>query len=168
MLSSTALPKTRAPQSRKTFLKENLMSIRRTRRSAVVLFTILGFFTAFLLGTHFVSKASTESGPLVENQTSQGTAPDLATGKVTMHAAGRGKPLYNLSDGTQMPVTFRGLESAVEALSLGLAEPRALSSGDLDRNGTPDVVAGYAYNGAGIITIQQGNPDPYAPADDSI
>src|SRR5262249_54470416 len=70
-----------------------------------------------------------------------GVNPDRGkAGEVTMHAAGRGKPLYNFSDGTRMSVDFRGQDSAVRALSSGVAEPRALSSGDLDGNGTPDVV----------------------------
>ena len=30
------------------------------------------------------------------------------------------------------------------------------------------MVAGYAFNGAGMITLQRGNPDAFAPADDSV
>ncbi len=67
-----------------------------------------------------------------------------------------------------MSVTYRGDQAAVAALQSGGAQARALASADFDRNGTPDVVAGYAYNGAGIITLQRGNPDAFAPADDSV
>ena len=57
---------------------------------------------------------------------------------------------------------------ATAALQNGAAQARALASADFDRNGTPDVVAGYAFNGAGMITLQRGNPDAFAPADDSV
>ena len=30
------------------------------------------------------------------------------------------------------------------------------------------MVAGYSFNGAGMITVQRGNPDAFAPADDSV
>ncbi|HKV35207.1 MAG TPA: hypothetical protein VJP89_12810, partial [Pyrinomonadaceae bacterium] len=87
---------------------------------------------------------------------------------VTVHAAGRGKPFLNLQDGREMGVTYRGDQAAVAALQSGAAQARALASGDFDRNGTPDVVAAYAFNGEGIITLQRGNPDAFAPADDSV
>src|SRR6185295_12399567 len=45
---------------------------------------------------------------------------------------------------------------------------RSLGSADFDLNGTPDLVAGYAFNGAGMITLQRGNPDAFAPTDDSV
>src|SRR3954471_15592636 len=57
--------------------------------------------------------------------------------------------------------SFHGNERAIEALRSGQAEPRVLASGDLDGNATPDVVAGYAYRGTGIVTLQRGNPDAF-------
>ena len=67
-----------------------------------------------------------------------------------------------------MTVTYRGDQAAVAALQSGAAQARALASADFDRNGTPDVVAAYAFNGAGIITLQRGNPEAFAPTDDSV
>ena len=87
---------------------------------------------------------------------------------VTVQAAGRGKPFLNLQDGREMSVTYRGDQAAVAALQNGAAHARALASADLDRNGTPEVMAAYAFNGAGIITVQRGNPDAFAPASDSV
>src|SRR5258705_6490978 len=87
-------------------------------------------------------------------------------GQVTVHAAGRGKPFLNLQDGREMSVNYRGAQEAAAALQSGSA--RALASADFDRNGTPDVVAGYAADGAGVITLQRGNPDAFAPTDDSV
>ncbi|HEX7295749.1 MAG TPA: hypothetical protein VF251_08365, partial [Pyrinomonadaceae bacterium] len=85
----------------------------------------------------------------------------------TVHAAGRGKPFLNLQDGREIGVTYRGDQAAIAALQSG-AQARALASADFDSNGTPDVVAGYSFNGAGIITLQRGNPDAFAPTDDSV
>jgi hypothetical protein len=87
---------------------------------------------------------------------------------VTVQAANRGKPFLNLQDGRGMSVTYRGDQAAVVALQSGGAQARALASADFDRNGTPDVVAGYSYNGAGIISLQRGNPDAFAPTSDSV
>src|SRR5262249_11002921 len=64
-------------------------------------------------------------------------------------------------------VSFTGESGADEVLASNGTQPVALASGDIDRNGTPDVVIGYANGDAGILTIQRGNPDAYAPADDS-
>ena len=88
--------------------------------------------------------------------------------QVTVHAANRGRSFFNLQDGHEMTVTYRGDQAAVAALQSGAAQARALASADFDLNGTPDVVAGYSYNGAGILTVQRGNPDAFAPTDDSV
>ena len=89
-------------------------------------------------------------------------------GAITVHAAGRGKPFLNLRDGREGSVNYSGDKQAAGALQSGAAQARSLASADFDRNGTPDVVAGYAFNGAGLITLQRGNPDAFAPADDSV
>src|SRR4051812_24739677 len=83
----------------------------------------------------------------------------------TVQVSGRGKPFFNFLVGAQAPVPFRGQDSGAAALQSGQAEPRALASADLDGNGTPDVVAGYALGTTGLVTIQRGNPDAYAPKD---
>src|ERR1044072_5307268 len=80
-------------------------------------------------------------------------------GQVTVQAAGRGRPFLNLKDGRDMTVTYRGDRGAATALQTGAARPRSLASADFRRSGIPDVVAGYSYNGGGIITLQHGNPD---------
>jgi hypothetical protein len=74
-----------------------------------------------------------------------------AKDSVTVQAAGRGRAFLNFQDGHEMSVTYRGDQAAVAALKSGGAQPRALASADFDRNGTPDVVAGYAFNGAGRV-----------------
>ena len=88
--------------------------------------------------------------------------------QVTVHAANRGRSFLNLQDGHEMTVTYRGDQAAVAALQSGAAQARALASADLDGNGTPDLMAAFAFNGEGIITVQHGNPDAFAPKDDSV
>jgi uncharacterized repeat protein (TIGR01451 family) len=89
-------------------------------------------------------------------------------GHVTVQAAGRGKPFLNLADGREMSAVYRGDHEAAAALRDGVAQARTLATADFDHNGTPDVVAGYAHGGAGLLTVQRGNPDAYAPTDDSV
>ncbi|HEY3102193.1 MAG TPA: CSLREA domain-containing protein [Pyrinomonadaceae bacterium] len=45
------------------------------------------------------------------------------------------------------------------ALEQNVAEPLSLATADFDEDGMPDLVAGYAYNGRGIITLHRGNVD---------
>jgi hypothetical protein len=92
----------------------------------------------------------------------------ITAGEITVHAAGRGKPYLNFADGRSMKVEYRGDSALTSALQNGSAQARSLAAADFDLNGTPDVVAGYAFNGAGMITVQRGNPDAFAPADDSV
>ncbi len=94
--------------------------------------------------------------------------PASAAAPVTVQAAGRGKPFFNFADGRQMAHVFRVQNDASRALQSGRATPRALASADLDGNGTPDLVVGYDIGGTGIIAIQRGNPDAFAPTDDSV
>jgi len=86
----------------------------------------------------------------------------------TVQAAGRGLPYFHLQDGREMQVAYRGDESFTAALRSGSAQPRSLAAIDLDRNGTPDVLAGYSYNGSGLLTLQRGNPDAFAPKSDDV
>src|ERR1043166_920346 len=88
--------------------------------------------------------------------------------QVRVWAAGRGKPFLNLKDGRDMAVKYAGQSALATALQNGAAQARSLASSDFDHNGTPDVVAGYAFNGGGMITLQRGNPDAFAPTDDSV
>src|SRR5258706_10142194 len=86
---------------------------------------------------------------------------------ITVQAAGRGGQSLNFQDGRAMRVEYRGDQFSSEALQSGAARARALASVDLDDNGTPDLVAGYSNNGSGIVTVQRGNPEAFAPVDDS-
>src|SRR3954464_3263668 len=68
----------------------------------------------------------------------------------------------------QLHATYNGPSALVAALNGGDARARGLARVDLDADGAPDVVAGYAWDGAGIVTVQRGNPDAFAPKDQSV
>jgi predicted outer membrane repeat protein len=87
---------------------------------------------------------------------------------VTVQAAGRGKQFFNFKDGRQLQVGYRGDQNLTAALQSGQAQPRALGSIVLAANAVPDLIAGYAYGGMGIVTVQHGNPDAFAPTDESV
>jgi predicted outer membrane repeat protein len=91
-----------------------------------------------------------------------------AGGRITTRAAGRGRSFFNLRDGRTLGVTYTGEARTVARLKYGFAQPRSLATADFDRNGTPDVVAGYCQGRAGILTKQRGNPDAFAPGQDSV
>jgi Domain of unknown function (DUF4214) len=87
---------------------------------------------------------------------------------VTVQAAGRGKQYFNFVDGRQLQVGYLGAQNLTEALQAGQAQPRSLASIVLADNAVPDLIAGYAYNGMGIVTVQHGNPEAFAPKDESV
>jgi len=87
---------------------------------------------------------------------------------VTVQSAGRGGLYFNMRDGRQMQVDYRGEQYVTELLRSGAAQPRSLAAIDLDGDATPELIAGYAANGVGVITVQYGNPDAYAPKDESV
>jgi hypothetical protein len=105
---------------------------------------------------------------LVRGANSAAKSSPASKGAITIQAAGRGKPYLNFQDGREVSVNYHGNENATRALQSGQARARALASADLDGNATPDLVVGYAYGGGGIVTVQSGNQDAFAPRDDSV
>ena len=87
---------------------------------------------------------------------------------VTVQAADGGKPYFNFRDGREMAVDYRGEQHLTQALQANQAQPRSLASTTLRHAAVPDLIAGYAYNGMGIVTVQYGNPDAFAPSDESV
>src|SRR5437588_428402 len=76
---------------------------------------------------------------------------------ISIHAAGRGNPTINLSDGHDLLTSYVGPDELRVALEQNLAQPLSLAAADFDEDGVPDLVSGYAYNGRGIITLLRGN-----------
>ncbi|HKA18417.1 MAG TPA: C25 family cysteine peptidase [Blastocatellia bacterium] len=79
-----------------------------------------------------------------------------------------GKPLLRVGSIVDMKVAYSGESALVTALQSNHAQPRTLASADLDRDGAPDLIAGYALDGKGVVTVQRGNPEAFAPKDESI
>ena len=133
----------------------------------ILFFTVLAMLVLGAVG--FSNSSAVKSTLSVITGSSELAPPrGTATGAVTVHAAGRGKPYLNFQDGSTMKSVYRGESALANALQNGAAQARSLASADFDRNGTPDVVAGFDFNGAGMITLQRGNPDAFAPTDDSV
>jgi Raf kinase inhibitor-like YbhB/YbcL family protein len=91
-------------------------------------------------------------------------------GAIPVRAAGRGNPWVNLADGTVLPTIYSGPTALVDALGAGQAQPLSLAAGDFDRDGVPDLVAGYLLppgrgdrGGAGLLTLHRGNVDAIYP-----
>ena len=82
---------------------------------------------------------------------------------ISIHAAGRGNPAINLSDGRDLLTSYVGPDELRQALEENQAEPLSLAAADFDEDGVPDLVSGYAYNGRGIITLLRGNADSIYP-----
>jgi hypothetical protein len=140
---------------------------RFTLSHRILFFTIVAVLV--LGGVGIANSSAVKQTLSVLAGNSEAATPAKArTGAIAVHAAGRGKPFLNLHDGRSMSLDYRGDKQAAAALQSGAAQARSLASADFDRNGTPDVVAGYAFNGAGMISLQRGNPDAFAPADDSV
>ena len=93
------------------------------------------------------------------------SSPFLSEPTVTVHAAGRGKGLLNLQGGREFKAEYRGDAALSKALRTGGARPLALATGDFDADGAPDLVTGYYYSGAGILTLRRGNIDAFVPKD---
>jgi len=86
-----------------------------------------------------------------------------STGSITVHAAGRGNPWINLSDGRDLPAGYTGAARLQQVLERNLARPSALASADFDEDGVLDLIGGYAGPGGGIITLHRGNVDSIYP-----
>src|SRR5262245_27824802 len=63
--------------------------------------------------------------------------------------------------------TYSGDSAAIRALDSGAALGTALVSADLNRDGAPDLIAGYRNGAGGIVVVRPGNPDAYATTDTS-
>ncbi|MBI2567916.1 MAG: hypothetical protein HYV63_12870 [Candidatus Schekmanbacteria bacterium] len=91
-------------------------------------------------------------------------SPAAAAGEAPpVHAAGRGGPELNLRDGVDLPARYGGPPELLDALAAGRTRPLALASADLDEDGMPDVVAGYALDAGGALSLHRGNVDLLFP-----
>src|SRR5215211_6500865 len=68
----------------------------------------------------------------------------------------------------QVRAAYNGPAALVDALTSGAARSRALARTDFDADGAQDLVVGYAWHGAGLVTLQRGSPDAFAPKRQSV
>ena len=82
---------------------------------------------------------------------------------ITVHAAGRGNPSLNLSDGHNLLVAFAGEPKLQQLLVANQAQALSLCAADFDEDGVPDLVSGYSNASQGILTLYRGNVDAIYP-----
>ncbi len=80
---------------------------------------------------------------------------------VAVLAAGRGEPWIRLADARALETRYLGAAELEQALAA--AEGRSLAAADLDEDGVPDLVCGYAAAGGGILALYRGNVDSIYP-----
>ena len=83
--------------------------------------------------------------------------------EISLHAAWRGNPWINLSDGHELITPYRGPAELTEVLERNQARPLSLCSADFDEDGVPELISGYAGSNGGIITLLRGNVDSIHP-----
>jgi len=79
-----------------------------------------------------------------------------------------GKPLVNLKSPQAPAFTYTGDASAAAALQGGTATATALAAADFNADGAMDVVAGYSTGNGGVLVLMRGNPDAFAPTDQTL
>lgn len=71
----------------------------------------------------------------------------------------RETPPGQLGAWSVLQAEYTGDQAATRAMAAGLVCPLTLASGDLDEDGIPDLIIGYAGPDGGILAIQRGNAD---------
>lgn len=84
-------------------------------------------------------------------------------GLITLHAAGRGFPHINLSDGREISSGYNGPDHLAQALLQGQVRPLAVAAGDFDADGIQDLICGYAGPQGGLLAIYRGDVDSIYP-----
>src|SRR3989442_2790022 len=79
-------------------------------------------------------------------------------GEIALAAAARRNPWINLSDGHALSSDDAEAKRLERYLQQNHFQPTALSSGDFDEDGVPDLIGGYAGL-TGALTLHRGNPD---------
>ena len=78
-------------------------------------------------------------------------------GRITVRAAGRGNPLFNLQDGVELPPAYGAALEVRRSSEEGSTQACALDSADFDEDGMPDLIVGYSRPGGGFLSLHRGN-----------
>jgi CSLREA domain-containing protein len=85
--------------------------------------------------------------------------PQRGDDPVAVQAAERGQPWMNLLDGRELLTSYTSADGWTQLMAHRLAQPTALASADVDEDGMPDLLSGYAGPGGGLLTVHRGNED---------
>ncbi len=128
------------------------------KRHLALAWLLLGLALMLIPFTVFLNTSASNSGSRAE-------APVLARlgDRATVHAEGRTTPRINLADGREVLTAYAGDREAQRLLQQNLVQPLAMASSDLDEDGVPDLVSGYAAPNGGMLTLHLGNVDAIYP-----
>jgi hypothetical protein len=147
------------PTTRSRFLARSPRKCHIPKAHLIALISILALCSLpFLVGAF---AGVTPSSTTDSNQRRSELA--RLSDSISVHAAGRGNPTINLSDGHDVLTSYLGPEQLRVALERNQAEPLSLAAADFDEDGVPDLVSGYSYNGRGIVSLLRGNVDSIYP-----
>lgn len=82
---------------------------------------------------------------------------------ITSSAALPTSSSIKMREAVPLQTTYLGAANLRTALAQNQTRPLSLASGDFDEDGVPDLVCGYASQGAGLLTLHRGNVDPLFP-----
>ena len=131
----------------------------------IYIFTIVG--TLFIVGlvlsgsitlVNSRTLARQEPAKNAANQATQLHASMPARAPISLRANGQSKSQLALGDGREMATAYTGAETKRE-LENRSARPLSLAAGDLDDDGVPDLVSGYASDDANLLVVHRGNVD---------
>src|SRR5947208_5963577 len=125
------------------------------------------FGLGFLRPVLFLILGSTLAVVLVQSRSAKSTSSKRAV-EVTIAATDHGRTWLKMQAGRSVQAQSLGTAGQTDQLKWGTTRPLTLATGDLDQDGAPDVLAGYATPAGGIITIQRGNIDAFAPREAAV
>ncbi|HUK90292.1 MAG TPA: VCBS repeat-containing protein, partial [Blastocatellia bacterium] len=103
-----------------------------------------------------------QSGPSVVDADS-GFGGTRLSDSISVHSAGRGRPWINLGDGHELLPDYTGEPALLGQMEGNEARPLSMTAGDLDVDGVPDLLSGFAGKDGGIIAMSRGNVDSIYP-----
>jgi uncharacterized repeat protein (TIGR01451 family) len=103
-----------------------------------------------------VAASSTQKGAVARARLSE---------SATVHAARRGFPFLNLTDGHALLAAFEGEAEAVALMAsqANALRPLALASADLDEDGVPDLICTFDSPRGPLVAVYRGNIDALHP-----
>ena len=134
---------------------EHLVSRKSAHRVVAILQALL--VTAIVIARFGASASSGVAGSTPASQVDQSQA------TITVHAAKRGNPRMNLQDGRSVAANYKDATTHAASTSLRGARPLSLALGDLNVDGFPDLVAGYASANGSFVTLRLGNQEAFGP-----